>query len=174
MDLPDVQLDEEACLRFLYACRLPSDKLTMALPDDVPPASEPAENVQTNAALTSQGHAKMFVDAIEAIQSGPQTRQARRLATALKGHYQRETPDMQAGELLIEDLSQGGVKLRTQKAHQIKLNEVLRLQFSLCDDASRSVAIYIQVLWIEGQTIGGRFQRPEALPEALVAFLQSS
>ncbi len=167
-DLPHLQLDDDVRLRLLYACRLSMDKLLVA------PTGEPPKNVRTEAAdAPSQGHAKLFVDAIDAIQSGAQTRQARRHRTNLKGQYQRETPDMQTGELVIEDISQGGVKLRTLSTHQIKQHEVLRLRFRLHDESSSRVVTHIRVLWIEGNSLGGSFHNPQSLPHALVNFLQS-
>jgi hypothetical protein len=78
----------------------------------------------------------------------------------LRGQYRREKPAADAGEMVVEDVSHGGIAFRVLSQHQLQVGDFLCLQFTL-DDARKSVVMRnVTVRWVDRSCIGAAFCDP--------------
>jgi len=87
-------------------------------------------------------------------------RKAYRKETSLDGLYFRTSHPGDWGKMLVRDLSFGGCRFETLKAHLLDRGEEIKLEFVL-DDARRSTIRKKAVVFdIDGRTVGCKFSDP--------------
>ena len=105
---------------------------------------------------------------------GRQTRQYARKPTRLEGTYALERDDTIIGEMVVENLSYVGIRLRlTSSSGNIYRDDVLLIQFSLDDKYNTLVCEPINVRYVQDDIIGAQFQNAYGIPKSLIEYLRS-
>ena len=98
-------------------------------------------------------------------------RKAYRKETYLEGLYFRTShPGDDWGKMIIRDLSLGGCKFETMKAHLLDPGEEIKIEFVL-DDARHSTIKKRAVVFVtEGRSIGCKFSNPPGFIDSELGF----
>ena len=100
-------------------------------------------------------------------------RQHPRVPAQLAGTYTQEPEGAYSGAMTVEDLSQGGLRMRTETSHLIACGERLRLTFHLDDEAPIKITILGCVRYVVNPHIGVRFAESQPAHAALRAYLDT-
>lgn len=110
----------------------------------------------------------------EVLHIGRQTRQYTRKPTHLQGTYALERDDNIMGEMIVENISYDGVRLRLKSTDStIYRDDVLLIQFSLDNKHQTIIREPIDVRYIQDGVIGAQFQNVHGLPKTLIEYLRS-
>jgi PilZ domain len=90
----------------------------------------------------------------------------------LPGEY-RVQEGGESGEIIIENLSLGGVQFETLKPHRMSTGNLLTLKFKLGNSGRTEIHRSAKVMWINGQTIGVEFVGPKLFERDLAFYLRS-
>jgi hypothetical protein len=105
---------------------------------------------------------------------GRQTRQYARKPTQLEGTYALERDDTIIGDMIVENLSYAGVRLRLKSGNgKICRDDVLLIHFSLDDKYHTFVCTPIDVRYVQDAIIGAQFQNAYGIPKSLIEYLRS-
>lgn len=94
-----------------------------------------------------------------------------RQSVRLQGLYRYEGGDSRIGEIVVENLSYGGARIRSITPHDLSLNDQLVISFTLDDDAQTIVHKTVNVVHVNGDMIGVRFLESLNLDHSLAAYL---
>ena len=94
-----------------------------------------------------------------------------RIATQLPGAYIGIDHEAQAGEMTVENVSFGGLRMRVASPHRIGVNDCLYVHFILDDERQTFVWELVCVRYVQGYVIGAEFADGDP-DHALDAFLQ--
>ena len=86
-------------------------------------------------------------------------RKAYRKETSLDGLYFRDQSG-EWGKMIVKDLSMGGCRFETIKAHLLEKGEVIRIEFALDDARGSTIKKKAVVFDIEGRSVGCKFSQP--------------
>jgi hypothetical protein len=100
-------------------------------------------------------------------------RQYVRKNTNLPGEYGKLFPDAAGEKIIVEDLSQGGIKFRTIEENYIKANEILEVEFVLDDETRTVVSKRVIIRHVYDRLVGAEFCEPEYDDTRLGAYLMS-
>ncbi|MGA8178431.1 MAG: PilZ domain-containing protein [Desulfobacterales bacterium] len=90
----------------------------------------------------------------------------------LPGEYHvQESGDQ--GEIIIDNLSLGGIQFETLKQHRVSQNNILTLKFRLDNTARTEIHRSAKVMWIKGHNIGAEFIDPKLFERDLAFYLRS-
>ncbi|WP_089939923.1 hypothetical protein [Candidatus Entotheonella palauensis] len=110
----------------------------------------------------------------EILHIGKQTRQYARKPTQLEGTFALERDDNIIGEMIVENISYDGVRLRVKSCGgNIYRDDVLLIQFSLDNKHRTIIREPIDVRYIQDGIIGAQFQNAYGMPKPLVEYLRS-
>jgi hypothetical protein len=110
----------------------------------------------------------------EVLYIGRQTRQYARKPTQLEGTYALERDDDIIGEMIVENISYDGVRLRLKSCSgKIYQDDVLLVQFSLDNKYQTLICEPIKVRYVQDGTIGAQFQNVYGMPKPLIEYLRS-
>jgi hypothetical protein len=84
-------------------------------------------------------------------------RRAYRKTVAIHGQYFKDGADPQSGEMLMIDISFGGVGFRPMTAHNIQVNDLLHVKFVLNDAHNSLISRKIKVKSVNDWFVGGEF-----------------
>ena len=90
----------------------------------------------------------------------------------LHGEYFIQGKD-EKGEIIIEDISAGGIRFASLKPHYISRNDTVELNFTLDNPMKTEIHTPIEIKWIIDHNIGGQFFDPKSLEKALGSYLQT-
>jgi PilZ domain len=90
----------------------------------------------------------------------------------LPGEY-RVSESGEGGEIIIEDLSLGGVQFATLNRHRMSINNMVTLKFRLDNSARTEIQRSAKVLWINGHNLGAEFVEPKLFERDLAFYLRS-
>ena len=77
------------------------------------------------------------------------------------------------GEIMIEDLSMGGVRFENLGPHQISIDDILELTFKL-DNPSRSEIHKIgSVIWVRDRMVGSMYSEPKGNDKDLGFYMRA-
>lgn len=156
--IPTVRLGKQTRLLFLHKLQQPAGFL------------EPASDHEVTCLLpanTDQSEGRSWTEQDE--QLGERRRRPRKTTQIFGSYYQVE----QSGDMVVENLSQEGARLKILNPHDLKKGETLRLEFSL-DDAYRTVIHATGCIrWTLYESIGVEFLGALGLPQVFVDYLQS-
>ena len=77
------------------------------------------------------------------------------------------------GEIIIEDLSLGGVQFATLNRHRISTNHTVTLKFRLNNPARTEINRSAKIMWINGNNVGAMFIGQKSLERDLAFYLRS-
>ena len=87
----------------------------------------------------------------------PELRQTYRKKTYLPGAYQKDELDYSEYPLQITDLSQNGVKFKTEICHGLNIDDTLNLTFTLNTSPRKQVQKQVKVKHIQDGVIGAQY-----------------
>jgi len=97
-------------------------------------------------------------------------RKSYRKETSLDGLYFRTVQSGEWGKMIVRDLSLGGCKFETMKAHLLERGEAIKIEFVL-DDARRATIKKRAVVFdIDGRSIGCKFSDPPGYIDSELGF----
>ncbi len=100
------------------------------------------------------------------------SRRYSRKQVQMPGIYQDAVNASKAGEMAVESISFGGLRLRTKKAHAIAPQDCLYLQFVLDDGSQTGIVEPVKVRYVkDNDIIGASFINADAFTPALAAYL---
>lgn len=79
---------------------------------------------------------------------------------SLDGRYENRSRNGDAGDVVIDDISMGGVGFHTLEAHEIDQGHVLTLHFTLDTNPPRDISRQMRVMRVSGRNIGCSYVQP--------------
>ena len=76
------------------------------------------------------------------------------------------------GEILIEDISMGGIRFASLKPHQISRNDIVELKFTLDNPQRTDIHTLVKIMWIIDRNVGVQFDDPKSLEKDLGFYLK--
>ena len=77
------------------------------------------------------------------------------------------------GEIIIEDISAGGVRFASLKPHYISRNDTVELKFTLDTTMRTEIHKLVKIKWILDRTVGAQYIDPKSLETDLIFYLQT-
>ena len=77
------------------------------------------------------------------------------------------------GEIIIEDISAGGVRFASLKPHYISRNDTVELNFSLDNPMKTEIHKHVKIKWIIDHTVGAQYINQNSLETELKFYLQT-
>jgi hypothetical protein len=102
------------------------------------------------------------------------SRRYKRIKTHLPGVYQHLETTQQSGQIVVENLSFGGIWFCTPEPPPIVRDDRLRLSFTLDDPSQTNIVEQVRVRFVRDSTIGAAFLNAEMLQPALAAYVMRS
>ena len=90
----------------------------------------------------------------------------------LPGEY-RVQESGESGEIIIDDLSLGGIQFVTLKSHRMSTNTIVELKFKLDNSGRTEIQRSAKVMWIKGHNVGAEFIGPKLSERDLAFYLRS-
>ena len=90
----------------------------------------------------------------------------------LTGGYYVQGRD-EKGEMIIEDISLGGVRFASLKPHYISTNDTVELKFTLDNTMKTEIHKLVKIKWIIDRTVGAQYIDPKSLETDLIFYLQT-
>jgi hypothetical protein len=110
----------------------------------------------------------------EVLHIGRQTRQYTRKPTQLQGTYALKRDGNIFGEMMVENVSYDGVRLRLKAAgRNIHRDDVLLIQFSLDNKHQTVIREAVDVRHVQDAIVGAQFQHAYGIPKPLITYLRS-
>jgi hypothetical protein len=101
----------------------------------------------------------------------PNTRKFRRKPVNLAGYCSDMAEASPPSEIIINDLSYGGMQFRVTGSHTLQIGMQLQVHFTLPDKAAQKIQQTICIRHVEGQTVGASWDETEPFAAALALFL---
>jgi len=95
-----------------------------------------------------------------------------RKKTNLAGEY-TILKSQRKGDMLVEDVSMGGIGFNNMTPHQIELDDILELQFRLDDTKRTPLVRKVKVMIVKGHFIGTEFSEKNRFDKELGFYLKS-
>jgi PilZ domain len=99
-------------------------------------------------------------------------RKSYRKNVRLPGEYHVQESG-EKGEVIIENLSLGGIQFETLKQHRMLKNNIVTLKFRLDNSARTEIHRSAKVMWIKGHNIGAEFIDPKLFERDLAFYMRS-
>ena len=77
------------------------------------------------------------------------------------------------GEIIIEDISLGGVRFASLKPHYISRNDIVELRFALDNPMRTQIQELVKIIWMIDRNIGAEFMNPKSLEKSLGFYLKA-
>ena len=77
------------------------------------------------------------------------------------------------GEIIIEDISAGGVRFASLKPHYISRNDTVELKFTLDNTMKTEIHNLVKIKWIIDRTVGAQYIDPKSLEKDLGYYLKT-
>ena len=90
----------------------------------------------------------------------------------LNGEYFVQGRD-EKGEIIIEDISAGGIRFASLKPHYISRNDTVELKFTLDNPIRTEIHKLVKIKWIINRTVGVQFIDPKSLEKDLGYYLKT-
>ena len=90
----------------------------------------------------------------------------------LHGEYFVQRKD-ERGEIIIEDISAGGVRFACLEPHYISRNDTVELRFTLDNPVRTKIRKLVEIKWIIDRNVGAQYIDPKSLEKDLEAYLQT-
>jgi hypothetical protein len=77
------------------------------------------------------------------------------------------------GEIIVEDISLGGIRFASLNPHYISREDKVELKFALDNPVKTKIHTSVKIKWIIDRNVGGQFFDPKSLEKDLVIYLQT-
>ena len=77
------------------------------------------------------------------------------------------------GEVIIEDISAGGVRFASLKPHYISRNDTVELKFTLDNTMKTEIHKIVKIKWIIDRIVGAQYIDPKSLEKDLGYYLKT-
>jgi hypothetical protein len=99
-------------------------------------------------------------------------RRHRRKKVRLNGEYS-VIGSYERGEIILEDISAGGIRFESLKPHYISRNDIVILTFKLDNTMKTEIQKVVKIIWIVDRTVGSQYVGQERLEPKLESYLQT-
>jgi hypothetical protein len=99
-------------------------------------------------------------------------RQHYRKKVRLPGEYAVQGKT-EKGEIIIEDISLGGIRFASLNPHYISREDKVELKFALDNPMKTKIHTPVKIKWIIDRNVGGQFFDPKSLEKDLGTYLQT-
>ena len=89
----------------------------------------------------------------------------------LSGEYFVQNKD-EKGEVLIKNISIGGIKFETLSSHDISQKDIVELKFTLDNQNKTELQTIVKIIWVNDLNVGGQFIDESSLKQDLVLYLR--
>jgi hypothetical protein len=76
------------------------------------------------------------------------------------------------GEIIVQDLSMGGIKFSSFRPHQIFIDDTLELKFNLDNPTRTEIRRSAKVVWVRDRDVGARYIEPKLFERDLTFYLR--
>ena len=90
----------------------------------------------------------------------------------LHGEYFVQGRD-EKGEIIIEDISAGGIRFASLKPHYISISDTVELKFTLDNPMRTEINKLVKIIWIIDCNVGVQYIDPKSLEKDLGFYLQT-
>ena len=90
----------------------------------------------------------------------------------LHGEYFVQGRD-EKGEIIIEDISAGGIQFASLKPHYISRNDTVELKFTLDNPMRTKIHKLVKIIWIIDRNVGVQYIDPKSLEKDLGYYLKT-
>ncbi|MGD9245860.1 MAG: PilZ domain-containing protein [Desulfobacterales bacterium] len=77
------------------------------------------------------------------------------------------------GDIIIKDLSMGGIRFENLSLHQISKDDILEVKFQLDNPKRSEIKKSVKVIWVKDQNIGANFIETQSYKADLGFYLQT-
>ena len=77
------------------------------------------------------------------------------------------------GEIIIRDLSMGGIRFETLSLHQISKDDTLKVKFKLDDSLRSEICKIVKVKWIKDRIIGAQYSETNLYKKEMGFYLRT-
>jgi PilZ domain len=77
------------------------------------------------------------------------------------------------GEIIVEDISLGGIRFESLNPHYISREDKVELKFVLDNPMKTKIRAPVKIKWIIDRNVGGQFFDPKSLEKDLGTYLQA-
>ena len=89
----------------------------------------------------------------------------------LPGEYFIHGED-EKGEIIIEDISAGGIRFVSLKPHYISRDDTVELKFTLDNPMRTEIHTLVKIIWIIDRNVGAQYIDPKSLEKDLGFYLK--
>lgn len=100
-------------------------------------------------------------------------RKYHRKRTKLSGMYINGESRNNSGNVVIENVSFGGIRFKTQAQHNIEVDDTIQVRFALDEDYRTVITEQVRVSHVRGCDIGAKFVDTNAFNKSLAIYLMS-
>jgi hypothetical protein len=79
----------------------------------------------------------------------------------------------QKGEIIVRNLSLGGIQFTSLRPHQILADDTLELKFNLDNPARTEIRRSVKVMWVRDHDVGAQYIEPKLFEKDLSFYLRS-
>ena len=90
----------------------------------------------------------------------------------LPGEYFVQGKD-ETGEIIIEDISAGGIRFASLKPHYISRDDTVELKFTLDNPMRTKIHTLVKIIWIIDRNVGAQYIDPKSLEKDLGFYLET-
>jgi PilZ domain len=77
------------------------------------------------------------------------------------------------GEIIVEDISLGGIRFESLNPHYISREDKVELRFALDNSMKTEIQTPVKIKWIIDRNVGGQFFDPKSIEQDLGTYLQT-
>ena len=76
------------------------------------------------------------------------------------------------GEIILENLSLGGIQFETVRKHQISTGDTMDLKFRLDNPSRTEIQRTVKIIWVNGHNVGAQYIEPKLFERDLAFYLK--
>jgi len=77
------------------------------------------------------------------------------------------------GEIIVEDLSMGGIRFENLGPHKISIDDILEVKFKLDNPSRSEIRKTARVIWVRGRTVGVMYSEPKGNDKDLGFYMKA-
>jgi hypothetical protein len=77
------------------------------------------------------------------------------------------------GEIIIRELSLGGIRFESLRPHQISLNDTLEIKFKLNNQMRSEINKLVRVIWVKDRIVGAQFSESKLYEKDLGFYMRT-
>jgi hypothetical protein len=77
------------------------------------------------------------------------------------------------GDIIVEDLSMGGIQFENLGPHQISIDDMLEVKFKLDNPLRSEIRKMVRVIWVSDRTVGVMYSEPKGNDKDLGFYLKA-